>query len=127
MKKNQSIGPVHILLDDRYAKQLKPFRDAIIRASKRGKPRGVFGQVAFIPDGDGGDIPCLTIMCPTHATGKRYVEIASRILGVKRSRVAKESNAQGQPAATEPAQQAGRGPLGCADVLGADVLPEGKP
>ena len=36
-------------------------------------------------------------------------------------------NAKGQPAATEPAKQAGRGPLGCADLLGADVLPERKP
>lgn len=36
-------------------------------------------------------------------------------------------NAKGQPAATEPAQHDGRGPLGCADLLGADVLPEGKP
>jgi hypothetical protein len=36
------------------------------------------------------------------------------------------SNAQGQPAATEPAQQAGRGPLGCADLLDADGQPERK-
>jgi hypothetical protein len=32
---------------------------------------------------------------------------------------AKESNAQGQPAATEPAQHDRRGPLGCADLLDA--------
>lgn len=36
-------------------------------------------------------------------------------------------NAKGQPAATEPAQHDGRGPLGCADVLGADNQPERKP
>jgi hypothetical protein len=36
-------------------------------------------------------------------------------------------NAQGQPAATDPAQQAGRGPLGCADLLGADHQPERQP
>jgi len=36
-------------------------------------------------------------------------------------------NAQGQPAATEPAQQDRRGPLGCAGLLGADHQPEVKP
>jgi len=36
-------------------------------------------------------------------------------------------NAQGQPAATEPAQQDRRGQLGCADLLGADVQPERNP
>ena len=35
--------------------------------------------------------------------------------------------AQGQPAATEPAQLDRRGPLGCADLLGADHQPERKP
>lgn len=35
--------------------------------------------------------------------------------------------AQGQPAATEPAEQAARGPLGCADVVGCDKSQESKP
>ncbi len=33
-------------------------------------------------------------------------------------------NDQGQPAATEPAKQAGRGPLGCADLLDSEPVTE---
>ena len=35
-------------------------------------------------------------------------------------------NPRVQPAATEPVKQAGRGPLGCDGLLGADVLSEGQ-
>lgn len=37
------------------------------------------------------------------------------------------SNQRVQPAATEPAEQAGRGPLGCDELLGADHQPERRP
>lgn len=84
MSKNQSIGPVHILLDDRYAKQLKPLRDAVIAGAKAKKPRGIFGNIVFISDHcDGMVIPCLTVVCPTHAVGKRFADMAKNVLGVK--------------------------------------------
>jgi len=83
MSKNKSIGPVTIILDDRYAEQLKPLRDAVFKSIRAKKPRSIVGEVSFTKDWDGLVIPCLTIVCPPHAASKRYVEMARKILGVK--------------------------------------------
>lgn len=76
---------------------------------------------------------------PTDAVRKEAVQVAAMALRFLRSLEVYQyqagpqhtqgsaSNAPGQPAATEPAQQAGRGPLGCAGLLGADDGSERKP
>lgn len=88
MKKNTktigAIGPISILLDDRYAKQLEPLLDAVREASKTKKPRGIFGQIAFVSDlSDGLTIPCLTVVCPEHDVAVKFTKMAKDILGVK--------------------------------------------
>jgi hypothetical protein len=79
--KPKQIGPVHIILDDRHAKQLKPFRDAIAAASRDKKPRGVFGQVYF----SGPEMfPVLTIVCPLAKDAAEFVKAVSECRFVKR-------------------------------------------
>lgn len=59
-----------------------------------------------------------------HAQVRRY-DRAEKALGLSLDSFSQTSpNDKGQPAATEPAKQARRGPLGCADLLGAEHLPE---
>ncbi len=84
MKKNQSIGPIHILLDDRYDNQLKPLRDAVFASIRAKRPRSIVGEISFQKDFDGLVIPFLTVVCPTHSVSKRYVDMAKKILGVRK-------------------------------------------
>jgi hypothetical protein len=73
-------------------------------------------------------LPALLAIAEAADQWTRSSDYESREAHLSRLRRALRSlpNAQGQPAATEPAQQAGRGPLGCADLLGADHQPEKK-
>jgi site-specific DNA-methyltransferase (adenine-specific) len=99
------------------------------------KPVDLLEQLIRVVSPDGGTI--LDPFMGSGSTGVACRSINRNFIGIERDagyfgiaikRIDVGSclapNAQGQPAATEPAQQSGRGPLGCADLLGADHQPE---
>lgn len=89
----------------------RPTRNDVIECAPINRVVGCF-------DKDRNPCAFYNFKCPTWATVKcKHGTIMFAL----------RPNQRVQPAATEPAEQVGRGPLGCDGLLGADRLPERKP
>lgn len=71
------IGPIRVPIP--VTKEIEQIADALWVASKKNKPRGVFGEVV-IRRVEGHILAALVCVCPTHEVSAKYVKLAKRHL-----------------------------------------------